>query len=189
MKKKWIAVLSVAVMLIGSIVALYFTKLPDTVLWLIASRNTASEKEQFRQLQDDYEAVVRYLMADVMQKYPEEEYICLGVDSNQYVYAEDGTPHKEKIIVYIVTDALEENIYLKPGEKLTESFDRIKPSFMQMGYSLDAIRIRDGKISFDVIDGRYSLVYVLSKSELEKIRNNRFRQTDELTGKWRHKLS
>ena len=58
-----------------------------------------------------------------------------------------------------------------------------------MDYSLNAIRIRDGKISFDVIDGRYSLVYALSKSELEKIRNNSFDPTDELTGKWRHKLS
>lgn len=179
----------VAVMLIGSVVALYFSKLPDTVLWLIASRNTASEKEQFSRLEDDYEAVVRYLIADVMQKYPEEEYICLGVNSNQYVYAEDGTRHQEKLVVSIVTDADEDNIDLKPGEKIMQSFDRINTSFMQMDYSLDAIRIRDGKISFDVIDGRYSLVYKLSKSELEKVRNNRFRQTDELTGKWRHKLS
>ncbi|MDD6528105.1 MAG: hypothetical protein PUF31_09950 [Oscillospiraceae bacterium] len=189
MKKKWIAVLLVAVILIGSVVALYFSKLPDTVLWLIASRNTASEKEQFSRLEDDYEAVVRYLMADVMQKYPEEEYICLGVDSNQYVYAEDGTRHKEKLVVSIVTDADEDNIDLKPGEKIMQSFDRINTSFMQMDYSLDAIRIRDGKISFDVIDGRYSLVYELSRSELEKVRNNSFRQTNGLTGKWRHQLS
>ena len=68
MKKKWIAVLSAAVILIGSVVALSFTKLPDTVLWLIASHNTASEKEQFLELKDDYEAVVRYLMTDVMEK-------------------------------------------------------------------------------------------------------------------------
>lgn len=189
MKKKWIAVLSVAVVLIGSVVAFSFTTLPDTVLWLIASRNTASEKEQFHQLEDDYEAVVRYLMADVMQKYPEREYICLGVDSNQYVYAEDGTRHKEKLIVYIVTDVGEENSYLKPGEKIMKSLDRIHSSFMQMGYSLTAIRIRDGKISFDVIDGQYSLVYELSRSELEKVRNNSFCETDGLTGKWRHQLS
>ena len=189
MKKKWIAVLSVAVILIGSVVALYFTKLPNTVLWMIASRNTASEKEQFSRLEDDYEAVVRYLIADVMQKYPEEEYICLGVDSNQYVYAEDGTRHKEKLIVYIVTDADEDNIYLKPGEKILQSFDRIKSSFMQMDYSLTAIRIRDGKIAFDVIDGRYSLVYELSRRELEKVRNNSFCETDGLNGKWRHRLS
>lgn len=189
MKKKWICVLIAALILAGSVAAVSFTKLPDTVLWMIGTRNLTSEKEQFRQLKDDYEAVVKYLMTDVMQKYPEEEYICLGVDSNQYVYAEDGTRHKEKLTVYIVTDVNEENIDLKPGEKITESFDRIKTSFMQMDYSLNAIRIRDGKISFDVIDGRYSLVYLLSKSELEKIRNNSFDPTDELTGKWRHKLS
>lgn len=189
MKKKWVAALSAVVILIGSVVALSYTRFPDTVLWLIASRNTASEKEQFSRLEDDYEAVVRYLIADVMQKYPEEEYICLGVDSNQYVYAEDGTRHKEKILVSIVTDTLEENIYLNPGKEITESFDRITSSFMKMGYSLNAIRIRDGKISFDVIDGQYSLVYVLSKNELEKIQNNSFCDTDELTGKWQHLLS
>ena len=188
MKKKWIAVLSAAVILIGSVVALSFTKLPDTVLWLIASHNTASEKEQFLELKDDYEAVVRYLMTDVMEKYPEQEYICLGVNRNQIIYS-DGVRRKEKILVSIVTDALEENIYLNPSKEITESFDRIDTSFMQMGYSLDAIRIRDGKISFDVIDGRYSLVYKLSKSELEKVRNNRFCETDGLIGKWRHLLS
>ncbi len=188
MKKKWVAALSAVVILIGSVVALSYTRFPDIVLWLIASRNTKSEKEQFLELKDDYGAVVRYLMTDVMEKYPEQEYICLGVNSNQIIYS-DGVRHKEKILVSIVTDTLEENIYLNPGKEITESFDRINSSFMKMGYSLNAIRIRDGKISFDVIDGQYSLVYVLSKNELEKIQNNSFCDTDELTGKWQHLLS
>ena len=187
MKKKWISGISVAVILIVSVIAVYFTKLPDTVLWLIGTRNLTSEKEQFRQLEADYEAVVKYLITDVIEKYPDEEYICLGVDSNQIIYS-DGAPHKEKLIVYIVTDVGEENIYLKPGERILKSFERIKSSFMQMDYSLNAIRIRDGKISFDVIDGRYSLVYELSKNELGKIQSNGFLETDGLTGKWRHKL-
>ena len=90
------------------------------------------------------------------------------MNSNQYVYAEDGTRHQEKLVVSIVTDADEDNIDLKPGEKIMQSFDRINTSFMQMDYSLDAIRIRDGKISFDVIDGRYSLVISLAKANLKK---------------------
>lgn len=46
-----------------------------------------------------------------------------------------------------------------------DALRQIKDSFIDMGYSLDAIRIKDGKIRFDVIDGRYSLVYVIDKSK------------------------
>jgi len=146
--------------------------------WVFAEKSTGLEKGYFNQIKDDYEDVVKYLITSVMAEYPDEEYICLGFE---------GT-NVNDIELYIITDALENNIFLKFDDEIAQSLVNINDSFIKMGYSIDAIRIENGVISFTSIDGVYSLTYTLDEDfDYAKIKSKQpYGETEELQGKWRH---
>lgn len=108
-----------------------------------------SEKTEFKKNQNNYYTVVNYLLT--LNLKPTDGKVTLGVDS-----------YKGVMKLY---DCGDDGRNLKLTKNVYNALRQIDDSFIDMGYSLDAIRIKDGKISFDVIDGRYSLVYVIDESK------------------------
>ncbi len=179
MKKKVKTVLAACIYLVVAFALVVVGgKLFIVVTWTITEKSTGFEKGYFNQVKDDYEDVVKYLITSVVAEYPDEEYICLGFE---------GT-NVNDIELYIITDALENNIFLKFDDEIAQSLANINDSFIKMGYSIDAIRIKNGVISFTTIDGVYSLTYTLDEdSDYAKIQSKQsYGETEELQGKWRH---
>lgn len=184
-KKVLIPVILVVSFFIFSFTAVSLTKTYEEnsiiAWWLNASKDTSYEKGQFNSLQDDYDAVVKYLITTVIADHPDEEYICLGLEGSSI----------EDVLLYIITDTLEDNIYMKLSNEIAQSLVNINDSFINMGYSIDAIRIKSGIISFTSIDGVYSLTYEIDKkTDFKKIRGKEpYSDSENLKGKWKHSIS
>jgi len=99
---------------------------------------------------NSYNVVIEYLR-DVINDNHKDSYICIGIDG----YTKDDV---------ILSLASKDGEILETGEEVDSALAIIKAAFSDMGYTLDAIRIKDGCISFDTIDGQYSLIFALDKT-------------------------
>ena len=143
-----------------------------------ALRKADRQDESLKNHIDSYNTVVKYLQT-VIEENSMESYICLGIDGLT----------KEDIMLSFAT---KDGELLEMNEEVANSLAIIKEAFSDLGYQLDAIRIKDGYISFDTIDGQYSLVYALD----ETANANRIRQGESNTyiqkasvDHWYHKIS
>lgn len=93
-----------------------------------------------------YNTLADYLLT-VGESNEGEDYICLGIDGCS----------KDDIVLSQVWKNGES---LEISEEISSALALMKNAFSDMGYALDAVRIRNGStVSFDTIDGVYSLVY------------------------------
>lgn len=106
-----------------------------------------SKKSAFKQNQSSYNTVVNYLLT--LNLKPSDGKVALGVDS-----------YKGIMKLY---DCGDNGRNLNLPKYVSVALRQIDDSFGKLG--LDAIRIKDGKIRFDTIDGTYSLVYVIDESK------------------------
>lgn len=111
----------------------------------VAYARTESERTSFKNYIDSYNTVVKYLQT-VIEENPTENYICLGVDGSA----------KENVTL---SNATKNGEMLDISEEVAEALAIIKNAYSGLDYELDVIRMKDGCISFDSIDGRYSIVY------------------------------
>lgn len=186
-KKVLIPVILIAAIFIFSFTTVSLTKTyeENSVIawWLNASKNTSYEKGQFNNLQEDYEAVVKYLITTVIADNPDTNHICLGL--NGYGIGDIS------LIIYSLDGILDDLMDLNISDEIAQSLTNIKMSFLDMGYQIDAIRIENGIISFTSIDGVYSLTYEIDKkSDFKKIQSKEpYSDSEELDGKWKHTIS
>lgn len=126
---------------------------------------------------DSYNIVTNYLIT-VIEENSTDDYICLGIDGYT----------KEDISLSFASRNGE---ILEINEDVANALSIIKSAFSDMGYKLDTIRIEDGCISFDTIDGQYSLVLTLN--ETTNINSISEEDTDVSIKKaqdnWYHKFS
>lgn len=99
---------------------------------------------------DSYNIVIKYLVA-IIEDNSTDDYICLGIDGYT----------KEDIVLSFASRNGET---LEINEDVANALSMIKSAFSDMGYKLDAIRIKEGLISFDTIDGQYSLLFALEET-------------------------
>lgn len=142
-----------------------------------ASSKTDSQDESLKNNIDSYNTIVKYLQT-VIEENSMESYICLGVDGYT----------KEDIILSF---ASKDGELLEMNEEVANALAIIKEAFSALGYKLDTIRIKDGYISFDTIDGQYSLVYALDETiNINSIShgdsNSNFKKAQD---NWYHKIS
>ena len=117
------------------------------------------ETAAFLDCYSDYDAVLSFI-ASYMPDYKERDYICIGIDGSL----------SETVRAYFAT---EPGGYLKLTDEINKSLASIKQSFSKMGFELDAIRIRDQKISFDSSDGQYSLVKLFDSANKRQMKNTK----------------
>lgn len=126
---------------------------------------------------DSYNIVIKYLIT-IIEENSTDDYICLGIDGYT----------KEDIVLSFASRNGE---ILEINEDVANALSVIKSAFSDMGYKLDTIRIKDGCISFDTIDGQYSLVMALD----EAANNNSISKEDtnakikKAQDNWYHKIS
>ena len=80
---------------------------------------------------------------------------------------------------------------LEISEDVANALSIIKSAFSDMGYKLDTIKIKDGYISFDTIDGQYSLMFALDEAtSINSIDNKDEKVTAaKAQDNWYHKMS
>ena len=80
---------------------------------------------------------------------------------------------------------------LEINEDVANALSVIKSAFSDMGYKLDTIRIKNGCISFDTIDGQYSLVMAIDEATNINsiIKENTNAKIKKAQDNWYHKIS
>lgn len=143
---------------------------------MMLSRGYALDDEDFYNHQEDFDVAIDFLKEFIGKnmKNPQEEYICLGV----YCVVADT-------IVLAGDDGR-----LEMDEKTCESLTAIDRLFSSRNCCLDAIRIKNNSISFDTIDGQYSIVYSLHKDPPSKVdigTKEKYR-IDKIEEGWYHRM-
>lgn len=119
------------------------------------SLNIDDENMELNSNWESYNTVIKYLIT-LIEDNPDREYISLGVDRHS----------KENIILW---DATDDGNILDITEEVSQALSDIEQSFSKLDYFFDAIRIENGIISFDTIDGQYSLIYKIDNNvDLDK---------------------
>ena len=131
----------------------------DMPQWFNSSLDITEENTELDNNFDSYNIIIKYLIT-LIENYPERDHICLGVDGGS----------KESIVL---SDTSDDGGVLNITEEVSQALYDIDESFSKLGYIFDAIRIKNGIISFDTIDGVYSLIYKIDdnadvKKEYEK---------------------
>lgn len=113
--------------------------------------NSSRIRQANKELKGNMEAynTIVDLLIKVIDDHPEKERMVLSFNIN-----EDETK------LWIIG---EENGQLNIAYETAQALQDIKASFDNQGYYLDAIRVQKGTISFDTIDGQYSLIYKLDE--------------------------
>lgn len=126
---------------------------------------------------DSYNIVIKYLIT-IIEENPTDNYICLGIDGYT----------KEDIVLSFASRNGE---ILEISEDVANALSIIKSAFSDMGYKLDTIKIKDGYISFDTIDGQYSLMFALDEAtSINSIDNKDEKVTAaKAQDNWYHKMS
>lgn len=122
---------------------------------------------------ESYETVVKYLISTVEDK-ADEKYV-LGVDIEN-----------DSIVLW---EAADDGRVLEISKEVTDALMNIKQAFNEMGYLFDAIRIQNGEICFDTIDGCYALIYVLNEDADTRISDESDYIIDSTHDNWYHKIS
>lgn len=145
--------------------------------WFLGPLDANDEDEKLSDNFDSYNIIVKYLI-QLMKNNPDKEKICLGVD----IYS------KEDIRLW---DAADDGGVLDITQEVGQALIDIEEAFSKLGYCFDAIRIKDGAISFDTVDGQYSLIYKLDDNvDL----NEKYKNDDSVTiiesnkDNWYHKF-
>ena len=142
MRKSKLLITFVVVLLLAVIVA--------SVLLVFNNQKIMIQNANLNKNINSYNVVIKYLR-DVINDNHKDSYICIGIDG----YTKDDV---------ILSLASKDGEILETGEEVDSALAIIKAAFSDMGYTLDAIRIKDGCISFDTIDGQYSLIFALDKT-------------------------
>lgn len=126
---------------------------------------------------DSYNIVTKYLIT-VIEENSTDDYICLGIDGYT----------KEDISLSFASRNGE---ILEINEDVANALSVIKSAFSDMGYKLDTIRIKNGCISFDTIDGQYSLVMAIDEATNINsiIKENTNAKIKKAQDNWYHKIS
>lgn len=126
---------------------------------------------------DSYNIVIKYLIT-IIEENSTDDYICLGIDGYT----------KEDIVLSFASRNGE---ILEINEDVANALSVIKSAFSDMGYKLDTIRIKNGCISFDTIDGQYSLVMAIDEATNINsiIKENTNAKIKKAQDNWYHKIS
>lgn len=150
---------------------LLFSSIPTVI------SETKMADEVFKSDIDSYSIVIDYLKT-VIEENPGREQICLLV----------GTEEKGKMYL---SDVSKQDGKLDFTEEVNNALVDIDDNFgSNPEFTFESIRIKDGCIAFETIDGRYTLIYALDENVNKKsIKNGEPRvYVTKAADNWYHKV-
>lgn len=148
------------------------------VLTMIVSGNSFSnEKSNFIKNVDAFEDTVK-IVQKIIDENNDTDRFCISIES-----------HNNEISLWLISPD-KGNYKLSKGEQ--QSIKAVEAAFKGDSY-LDCIRVDDSVISFDTIDGTYSVLYVTDSADKDFEKAFYAKQDNikikQIQGKWYHKKS